>query len=293
MKPFLIAEISSNHNGSLARALDLIAMCGEIGFDAVKFQLFKIEKLFSKEILINSKTHRDRRKWELPENFIPELSTKVRDLGMQFGCTPFYLEAVEKLDPFVDFYKVASYEILWHDLITKCSDTGKNLMFSTGMANVNEIRNALSIITGSKSNEVTVMKCTSNYPTLPSDLNLSSISTIKKIGLEYKNMNFKVGLSDHSKSIPGILRAIHKYEVSAIEIHVDIDGAGVEFPSGHCWLPEEIKMLKNFIDEGLLSDGKRSLAPAEAELKERDWRADPTDGLRPLKRIRHGFKDQK
>ena len=55
MKPFLIAEISSNHNGSLARALDLIAMCGEIGFDAVKFQLFKIEKLFSKEILINSK----------------------------------------------------------------------------------------------------------------------------------------------------------------------------------------------------------------------------------------------
>ena len=106
-------------------------------------------------------------------------------------------------------------------------------------------------------------------------------------------MNIKVGLSDHSKSIPGILRAIHKYEVSAIEIHVDIDGAGVEFPSGHCWLPEEIKMLRNFIDEGLLSDGERSLAPAEAELKERDWRADPTDGLRPLKRIRHGFKDEK
>ena len=292
MKPFLIAEISSNHNGSLARALDLIAMCGEIGFDAVKFQLFKIEKLFSKEILINSKTHRDRRKWELPENFIPELSTKVRDLGMQFGCTPLF-GGYRKVRPLVDFYKVASYEILWHDLIKNVVTLAKILMFSTGMANVNEIRNALSIITGSKSNEVTVMKCTSNYPTLPSDLNLSSISTIKKIGLEYKNMNFRSGLSDHSKSIPGILRAIHKYEVSAIEIHVDIDGAGVEFPSGHCWLPEEIKMLRNFIDEGILSDGKGSLAPAEAELKERDWRADPTDGLRPLKKIRHGFKDQK
>ena len=260
MKPFLIAEISSNHNGSLPRALDLISMCGEVGFDAVKFQLFKIEKLFSKEILIKSKTHRDRKSWELPESFIPELSTKVRGLGMQFGCTPFYLEAIEKLDPFVDFYKVASYEILWHDLITKCSATGKNLMLSTGMANVNEIKNALSVITGSKSSEVTVMKCTSNYPTLPSNLNLSAISTIKKIAREYKNMNLKVGLSDHSKSIPGILRAIHKYEISAIEIHVDIDGAGVEYPAGHCWLPKEIKMLKTFIEEGLLSDGNCALA---------------------------------
>ena len=246
MKPLLIAEISSNHNGSLSRALDLISMCGEIGLDAVKFQLFKIEKLFSKEILLKSKAHRDRRKWELPESFIPELSTKVRDLGMKFGCTPFYLEAVEKLDPFVDFYKVASYEILWHELIAKCSATGKNLMLSTGMANVGEIKSALSTVTGSECNEVTVMKCTSNYPTLPSDLNLSSISTIKKIGREYKNMNFKVGLSDHSKSIPGILRAIHRYEISAIEIHVDIDGAGVEFPAGHCWLPKEIKMLKDY-----------------------------------------------
>ncbi|OUU30985.1 MAG: N-acetylneuraminic acid synthase [Crocinitomicaceae bacterium TMED209] len=292
MKPYLIAEISSNHNGSLSRASDLVTMCGDIGFDAVKFQLFNIEKLFSPEILSNSKLHQGRKKWELPISFIPELSKRTRDLGMQFGCTPFYLEAVDELLPFVDFYKIASYEILWHDLIKKCCETEKNLMLSSGMASVSEIRKALSVISICKKPEVTIMKCTSSYPTKPIDLNLAAIQTLKEIGIEYSNLNIRVGLSDHSRSLPAILRAIHKYEVSAIEIHVDLDKKGVEFSSGHCWLPSEIKMLKKFIDEGIASDGENKLKPVENELSERDWRADPSDGLRPLKKIRRAFKNE-
>ncbi len=293
MKPFFIAEVSSNHNACLSRASDLISMCAELGFDAVKFQLFNIDKLFSKEILLQSKDHRDRKEWELPVSFIPSLSTQARDLGMEFGCTPFYIEAVDELLPFVDFYKVASYEILWHDLIKKCCETGKKFMFSSGMATLDEIKSALSVIEMAKSSDVTLMKCTSNYPAEPTDLNLAAIDSLKKIGSQYKKLQFQVGLSDHSRSIPAVLRAIHKYDISAIEVHVDIDRKGAEFGAGHCWLPEEIRKLKNFIDEGIASDGSDILEPVEKELAERDWRADPEDGLRPLQKLRHSFKDGK
>jgi len=212
---------------------------------------------------------------------------------MEFGCTPFYLEAVDELLPFVDFYKVASYEILWHDLIKKCCETGKKFMFSSGMANLEEIKSALSVIETSKATDVTLMKCTSNYPTEPTDLNLSVIESLKKIGSQYKKLTFQVGLSDHSRSIPAVLRAIHKYDISVIEVHVDSDRKGVEFGAGHCWLPQEIRTLKKFIDEGFASDGSDILEPVEKELGERDWRADPEDGLRPLQKLRHLFKDGK
>ena len=138
-KPFLIAEISSNHNADLDRATDLIKMAANVGFDAVKFQLFKIDELFSKEILDKSKLHRQRKNWELPLEFIDKLSALSRSLGLKFGCTPFYLGAVYELEPYVDFYKISSYEILWLKLFEACCDTGKPLIFSTGMANAMEI----------------------------------------------------------------------------------------------------------------------------------------------------------
>ena len=108
MKPFLIAEISSNHNGDLNRAKDMISLAAELGFDAVKFQLFKIDELFSPEILAKSKAHRDRKTWELPIDFLGALKETCCDLGIKFGCTPFYLEAVKELNPYVDFFKVSS-----------------------------------------------------------------------------------------------------------------------------------------------------------------------------------------
>tara|TARA_B100000989_G_C19426742_1_gene421131 strand:- start:505 stop:918 length:414 start_codon:yes stop_codon:yes gene_type:complete len=135
------------------------------------------------------------------------------------------------------------------------------------------------------------MKCTSSYPTNLVDLNLSAIETLRNLAPNYKNLKLNVGLSDHSRSIPAILRAIHKYEASSIEIHIDIDKKGVEFAAGHCWLPEEIKVLKKFIDEGIASDGLNTIQPVGEELDERNWRADPSDGLRPLKKVRRTFRN--
>ena len=82
----------------------------------IKFQLFKIDELFSKEVLKKYKTHRDRKKWELPIKYLPILSKYSKKKGLKFGCTPFYIDAVKILRPYIDFYKIASYELLWSDL---------------------------------------------------------------------------------------------------------------------------------------------------------------------------------
>ncbi len=126
-----ISEISSNHNSNLKRILKLINVSSKIGFDIVKFQLFKIDKLFSKEILFKSKNHRDRKKWELKEKYIPILAKECKKNKIKFCVTPFYLEAVDIIKPYVDFIKIASYEILWEDLLIKCAKTKKPIIIST------------------------------------------------------------------------------------------------------------------------------------------------------------------
>ena len=93
----------------------------DIGCDGVKFQLFRIDELFAPEILRKSAQHRARKDWELPEVFLEPIAQRCRERELEFGCTPFFLEAVPILAPFVDFLKIASYELLWDDLIAACA----------------------------------------------------------------------------------------------------------------------------------------------------------------------------
>ena len=82
-----IAEVSSNHNGDLQRCLRMISAAAACGCTGVKFQLFRIDRLFAREILQVSPMHRNRRRWELPVHFLPELTAHARDLDLRFGCT--------------------------------------------------------------------------------------------------------------------------------------------------------------------------------------------------------------
>ena len=129
-RPEFIAEVSSNHNRDLGRMKEFIQVAADIGCDGVKFQLFKIEDLFAPEILAWSEEHRRRADWELPLEFIPELAEYTHKCGLKFSCTPFYLEAVDILEPYVDFYKIASYELLWLDIFRACAATGLPVVFS-------------------------------------------------------------------------------------------------------------------------------------------------------------------
>jgi sialic acid synthase SpsE len=278
-----IAEVSSNHNNDLERSLLFIEEAAKSKCDAVKFQLFQIDKLFSKEILENSEKHRKRKEWELPLNFIPILSKKCKELNIEFSCTPFYLEAVDELYEYVDFYKIASYELLWDDLLIKCAKTKKKVIISTGMANIDEIKHAVNILKNNGCYNPIILHCTSAYPTPFYDANLAAIETIRLA------TECEIGWSDHTVETSVINRAINKWGASVIEFHLDIDGNGEEFKAGHCWLPNQISELIQNVKKGFESDGIGIKEPTNSEISDRMWRADPTDGLRPLKSIRKNW----
>src|SRR5580698_3357774 len=145
-EPFFIAEASSNHGRDLSRALAFVDAAADCGCDAVKFQLFKIDRMFAPEILAQSAKHRARREWELPRAHLAPLAEHCKARGIQFSCTPFYLEAVEELRPFVDFYKIASYELLVTPLLEACAASGKPVVLSTGMATMEEIETAAATL---------------------------------------------------------------------------------------------------------------------------------------------------
>ena len=287
-----IAEVSSNHNRDLTRMKEIIHASREAGCSGVKFQLFKIDELFSPEILAKSEIHRKRKRWELQVEYIPELANLSHSLGLSFSCTPFYLGAVEILKPYVDFYKIASYELLWNDLFEKCGFTGKPIVYSTGMATLDEVENALKGLLNTQTNDITILHCNSAYPTPIKDANLSGINILKEMIDTIDNPNkveINVGYSDHTVSPAVLYRAIHQYNINFVEFHIDLDGKGEEYEAGHCWLPNQISEVIANINTGFEADGGEIFEPSASELTDRNWRADSSDGLRPLTKVRKSF----
>jgi len=280
-----IAEVSSNHQQDLQRCHRFIEQAAAIGCDAVKFQLFRLEQLFAPEILARSAEHRARKDWELPLAYIPELAAHSREQGLQFGCTPFYLEAVEQLEPHADFYKIASYELTWDDLLATCGSTGRPVVLSTGMADLAEVSHAVEVLRGAGCDDLTLLHCVSAYPARVNECNLKVVETLRD------QFACKVGWSDHTVNSDVINRAINHWQADLIEFHLDLEGEGAEFSTGHCWLPEQIAPLIQGVTGGgdPDADGDGSKAPVEREQPERAWRADPEDGLRPFKAIRADY----
>ncbi|RMD90754.1 MAG: N-acetylneuraminic acid synthase [Calditrichaeota bacterium] len=276
-----VAEAASNHNRDLKRCLAFVKHAAQIGCWAVKFQLFKIDQLFAPEVLQKSEAHRQRRGWELPVEFLPEIASYCREFHVKFGCTPFYLRAIEELYPYVDFYKISSYEILWTKLLVETARTGKPVVLSTGMATLPEVEEAVSILKNYGCQDLTLLHCVSAYPAQIVDCNLAAIASLRK------RFQCPVGWSDHSRQAAVLYRAVHRWEAEMIEFHMDLDATGFEYSLGHCWKPEEIKDVIENIQKGLRADGKPEKTYRTAEKEERLWRADPADGLRPIKPLRH------
>lgn len=280
MSTKFIAEASSNHGQDIGRALAFVDAAVAAGCDAVKFQLFRVKELFAPEILEKSASHRARVAWELPTAHLAPLARRASALGIEFSCTPFYLDAVEELKPYVAFYKIASYELLWSALLQACAATGKPIIVSTGMATMPEIASAVATLKRAGASDITLLHCVSAYPAPPEEANLSAIAAIRDA------TGVPVGWSDHTRSPAIIERAVHRWKASTVEFHLDLDGSGAEYASGHCWLPSEIAAVIARIRDGESADGSGFKEPVAAELPDRDWRADPSDGLRPLRHVR-------
>lgn len=275
-----VAEVSSNHHGDLARCLAFVDAAAAIGCDAAKFQLFRVRHLFAPEALARHPQLRAREAWELPPAFLAPIAARCAERGIAFACTPFDLDAVEALRPHVAFYKVASYELLWDDLLAACAATGKPLVLSTGMATLDEIDHAVAAARAHGADDLTLLHCVSGYPTPLADCNLAALETLRR------RYGCAVGWSDHSVR-PGVLhRAIHRWGAEFVEFHLDLDGEGDEYRTGHCWLPDQIGAVIGQVREADAADGTGAKDPAPSELPDRGWRADPSDGLRPLRATR-------
>ncbi len=290
MSATFIAEVSSNHAQDLNRCLAFVDAAADVGADAVKFQLFRIERMFAPEILAQSKEHRSRKAWELPTAFLEPIVRRCKERNIAFACTPFDLEAVEELKPYVAFYKIASYELLWDDLLITVAETGKPVILSTGMATIPEIVHATDVLKEAGALDITVLHCVSAYPTPPEQANLRAIETLRAVtGVE-------AGWSDHTVNKGVVYRAVTVWGASVVEFHLDLDGHGAEYKAGHCWLPDRIADTISHIndwamlDTSSIADGTGEKVPNAIELAERDWRTDPSDGLRPLKHIRKSWK---
>ncbi len=283
-RPLFIAEASSNHGCELSRALAFVDAAADCGSDAVKFQLFRIDRMFAPEILAASAKHRARRDWELPLAHLAPLAERCRKRGIAFSCTPFYIEAVDELAPFVAFYKIASYELLVTPLLEACARSGKPVVLSTGMATLEEIVTAAATLKSAGAREIVLLHCVSAYPTPPTEANLSAIAVIRDA------TGCEVGWSDHTRTPCVIERAVHRWRAAAVEFHLDLDGHGAEYAAGHCWLPDEIAPVIARIRQSLLADGAGFKEPQPSEVSDREWRADPADGMRPLRYLRATWK---
>jgi sialic acid synthase SpsE len=289
----VIAEVGSNHNRDLNRARALIEACAKAGATAAKLQVFKIDELFAPEVLARRPELAARKQWEFPMEMLPALREAADTARIELGATPFSLWAVAALRESLDFFKVASYELLWLDLIRECAATGKPLLISTGMASLEEIGPAVEAARGAGCRDLTLLHCVSGYPTPPEQANLAAIRTLREA------FDCDVGWSDHTSQPWVAERAVKHWGATAVELHVDLDGGGFE-AGEHNWTPDDLRAFTDALgaqNDAPVAGGDESRAdgdgikrPMPIEMPDVEWRADPSDGLRPLIPVRAGVE---
>lgn len=258
-----IAEIGSNHNGSLVRALHLIDAAKECGFDAVKFQLYDVDKLFTPEVLRKLPDLAGREHNRMRSEWLETIGNRTRELGLQLIVSPLYLEAVDELEPYVDIYKIASYELNWSELLARLNGKTQPVYLSTGAATWDEVCSRIHFT----ANLAGVFHCVSRYPIEPHRCQLVGISKLQWLR---GGRSWSVGWSDHSADADVVKHAVMSYGADMVEMHFDLDAHGAEFSGGHCWLPAAAAEIIDYCNP---------------EAVERQWRRD-TDGLRPMRAIR-------
>lgn len=214
--PYVIAEVGSNHDGSIDRALELITACAVAGADAVKFQSFTQATIASPRC---SHLRDAFKQHELPDSWLPDLATAAEEAGIDFMSTPFHLGAVEVLDRLdVPAFKIASGDLTNHSLLRAAAATGRPLIISTGAARLGDIESALDVIESACGSDVVMLHCVSSYPPAFGDLNLRAMETIAMA------FQVPVGFSDHT---PGSVAAVTAVALGAavIEKHVTSDRA--------------------------------------------------------------------
>jgi pseudaminic acid synthase len=272
-KPFIIAEMSGNHNQSLERALALVDAAAEVGVHALKLQTYtpdtitfngKTDEFYIRD---NQSLWADKNLYALyKEAYTPwewhgPIFERARQHGMVAFSSPFDTTAVDFLESLnVPVYKIASFENTDHILLRRVAKTGKPVIMSTGVATVQDIAESVKVLRDSGCRDLVLLKCTSTYPATPETTNLLTIPHMSAL------FGVPVGLSDHTMGIGASVAATALGAV-VIEKHFTLRRADGGVDSAFSLEPEELKSLVVETERAFLAMGQVSYTPTPKEQK--------------------------
>lgn len=248
-KPFIIAEMSGNHNHSLERALEIVDAAADAEVDALKIQTYTadtitIDKSDGEFFIADPKSlwkgeslYSLYQKAYTPWEWHKPIFDRCKEKGIIGFSTPFDFTAVDFLEDLnVPFYKIASFENVDIPLISKIAKTGKPIIASTGMASLAELSELVETAKTNGCNDLTLLKCTSSYPATPAGSNLATIPHMKAL------FDCTVGLSDHTLGI-GVAVASIAFGAMVIEKHFTLSRAEGGVDAAFSLEPREMKEL--------------------------------------------------
>ena len=263
--PFVIAELGLNHSGDVDRALRLADAAADAGAGGVKVQAFRAERLVAPGC--PAPTHVDAESlpgffkgYELDTEAHARIAERAHSRGLAMVATPFDEDVVGELERIgCDAYKIASGDLTYHALIERAAATGKPLLISTGMANIDEIRLALDRARHAGSSDVAILHCVSAYPVPAGQENLSAIAELRRLyGIE-------VGLSDHSTEDLSLPLSI-ALGATLYERHIALDDGTEELERALSSTPDELRQLIRAADRAraALGSGRKHSGLAES-----------------------------
>lgn len=277
-KPFIIAEMSGNHNHSLERALEIVDKAAESGVDALKIQTYTADTITidksDGEFFIADKNslwkgeslYNLYKKAYTPWEWHKAIFDRCKEKGIIGFSTPFDFSSVNFLESLdVPFYKIASFENIDLPLIKKVVQTGKPIIASTGMASLAELSELVETVKSNGCTDLTLLKCTSSYPATPEGSNLLTIPHLQQL------FDCKVGISDHTLGI-GVAVASIALGATVIEKHFCLSRAEGGVDSAFSLEPEEMKMLVKEANAAYQALGKISYGVSEQEKKSLQFR---------------------
>ena len=267
-KVLIIAEAGVNHNGDINIAKRLIDEAKRSGADIVKFQTFNPQKLASKYATMAEYQKENLGREESQEAMLSkltlswgeyvELAEYCKKIGIKFLSTPFESESIHFLDDLQDIWKIPSGEITNYPYLVEIARTGKEVILSTGMSNIDEVKGAIGVLEEHGAGKITLLHCTTNYPTPMDDVNLRAMLTLEK------ECGCAVGYSDHTQGIEVPIAAV-AMGATVIEKHFTLD-RNMDGPDHKASLePDELKAMVSAIRnvEKAIGNGNKVPAPSE------------------------------
>jgi N-acetylneuraminate synthase len=271
--PFIIAEMSGNHNQSLDRALQIVTAAARAGAHAIKLQTYTADTITldvaaaafvvadQDSLWYGRRLHELYREAHTPWEWHAPIMERAKTLGILCFSSPFDDSAVDFLQTLnVPAYKIASFENNHLPLIRKVAATGKPIIMSTGLATAGELAEAVQTARMAGCGDLMLLKCTSTYPASPRDTNILTIPDMRA------RFNCEVGLSDHTMGIGTAVAAV-AHGACMIEKHFTLRRADGGVDSAFSLEPAELALLVEETERAWQSLGAVSYGPTAAEQK--------------------------